>query len=81
MTEIYEKMTLRKANVEKIETIEDNGKRVEAVGNLTKPRMKAMLVMQGKNYRVKTSKKKFWLDFIVTLNLSGVVMNGVVVGE
>ena len=72
--EIAEEMMLGKATIEKLEAIEDNDKRVEAVGNITKPRMAAMLV------RVQTDKDTFRLDFIVALNSLGVLKNGAVVG-
>ena len=49
-------MTLGKATVEKLEAIEDNGKRVEAVGNTTKLRMVGILVMFVKNLIMYTYK-------------------------
>ena len=45
-------MALGKATVEKIEAIEDDDVRVEAVGNLTKIRMSAMLVICRNTVRV-----------------------------
>ena len=50
--EISKQMALGKATVEKIEAIEDDDVRVEAVGNLTKIRMSAMLVICRNTVRV-----------------------------
>ena len=69
--EISDYMTLGKATVEKLEAIEYNEKRVEAVGKLTKPRMADMLMMYGNNFRVKISKGILRLDCIIALNYSG----------
>ena len=79
-SDIAKQTTLGKATVENIKAIEDNNKRVEAVGKLTKPRMAAILVMYGKLVRVQTPKEIFLLDCIVALNASGVLKNGTVVG-
>ena len=48
------------------------------MGNITKPSLAKKLVMYGKTVRVYTAKETFRLDFIVTLNASGVLKNGVV---
>ena len=72
-------MKLGKATGEKIKAIEDNDKGGEAVGNLTKPRMAAMLVMYGNTIRVQRTKENFLLDCIVALNALGVINNGTVV--
>ena len=66
--------------MEKLEAIEDNNKRVEAVGNITMPRMAEILVMYQNPIRVYTPKEILRLDFIVTLNASRVLKNGTVVG-
>ena len=50
--DIANQMTLGKANVEKLEAIEDNNKRLEAVRKLTNPRMVAILVVYEKTIRV-----------------------------
>ena len=64
-------MTLEKATVEKLEAIEDNNKRVEAVENLAKPSMAEILVMCGNTFRVQTAKETLWLSCTVALNASG----------
>ena len=65
--------------MKKLKDIEDNNKRVDAVGNITKPRMAAILVMYRNNVRVQTPKDILRLDCIVALNASGVLKNGTVV--
>ena len=45
VAEIANQITLGRATVEKLEAIENNDNRVEAVGNITKPIIDAMLVM------------------------------------
>ena len=77
--DISEQMTLGKATVEKLEAIEDNGERVEAVGNINKPRTTATLVMNVNNVRVHAAKNNLRLYCIVALNASGVLNNGVMV--
>ena len=77
--DITKYMTLGKDAVEKLEAIEDKYKRVEVVGNLTKPRMTEILVMYVNTVRVQTSKETLRLDCIFTLNAPGVLKNGVVV--
>ena len=77
--DIVKQMTLGKATMEKLEAIEDNKKVLEAVRNLTKPRMAAIFVMYGKTFRIQTNKETLWLDCIVVLTSSGVLNNGVVV--
>ena len=77
--DIAEQMTLRKDTVQKIDSIEDNGERVEAVEKLVKPRISAMLVMYVKTVRVQTAKENLRLDCTVALNASGFLKNGVVV--
>ena len=79
MAEISDQMTLGKATVDKLEDIEDDDKRVEAVGKLTNPRMEVMLVMCGNTVIVHKSKETLGLDCIVVLNTSGVLKNGAVV--
>ena len=64
-------MTLGKATVEKLEAIKDDDKIVEAVGNLTKTRMSAMLVVYRNTIIVHTPKENFRSDYIVTFNTSG----------
>ena len=76
--EIINQMTLGKASVEKLEVIEDDDERVEAVKNLTKPRIAEMFVMYGNNFRLYTPKETLKLCYIVELNASGVLKNGVV---
>ena len=76
---ISKKATLEKATVEKLEAIEDDNKRVEAVGKPTKPRMAEILVMYGKTVRLHTPKGIFWLGCILLLNALGVIKNGTVV--
>ena len=76
--DISEQMKLGKYTVEKLEAIEYNGERVEAVGNITKPRFVEMLVMHRRNVRVQTVKYIFRLDCIVMLDVSGVLNNGAV---
>ena len=77
--DITKQMTLGKATVEKLEAIKDDDKIVEAVGNLTKTRMSAMLVVYRNTIIVQTSKETLRLDCIVTLNASGVLKSGAVV--
>ena len=72
-------MTLGKSTVEKLEDIEENGERLEAVVNLTKPNMAVMLLMYRNTVRAQTSKETLWLDFIVALNSSRVLNNGTLV--
>ena len=72
-------MMLGKATVEKIEAIEDDDVRVEAVGNFTKLRMAAMLAMCRNTVRVQTDNKSLRLYCIVELNALGFLKNGVVV--
>ena len=76
--EIAEQMPLGKATVDKLEAIEDN-KKLEAVGNLTNPRMVEMLAMYRNTVKVQTAKEILQLDCIAALNASGVLKNGVVV--
>ena len=65
--------------MEKLEAIKDDDKIVEAVGNFTKTRMSAMLVVYRNTIIVHTSKETLRLDCIVTLNASGVLKSGAVV--
>ena len=53
---ITNQMTSGKYAVKKLEDIEDNNKKVEAVGKLTKTSMEAMLVMYRNNFRLQTAK-------------------------
>ena len=78
--DISKHMTLIKDTVVKLEAIEDNNKRVEALGKLTQIIMAAILVMYGNTVIVQTHKDIFRLDYIVALNASGVLKNGTVVG-
>ena len=64
--------------MDKLEAIEDDNKRVYAVGNLAKPIMAAMLVMCRNTVRVQTAKETLWLGCIVVLNALGVLKNSVV---
>ena len=50
-------MTLGKATGEKLEAIEDNSKRVEAVVNITNPRMEDILVVYVNTGIVQTAKE------------------------
>ena len=65
--------------MEKLEDIEDNGERVEAVGNINKPRTTATLVMNVNNVRVHAAKNNLRLYCIVALNASGVYSRTVAV--
>ena len=78
--DIVKQMTLGKANVDKLEAIEDNNKIVEAVGNITKPRMAAILMVYKNIVRVQTPQDILRLDFVAALNASGLLKNGMVVG-
>ena len=73
--DIADKMTLGKATVKKIEDIEDDIERVEAVGNLNKPRMEAMLMMYGNNFILQKYKETLNLYCLVELNASEVLKN------
>ena len=61
-------MTLGKATVENLKAIEDDDESVGAVGNLTKPRLLAMLVMYEKTVGFQTAKDILRLYYIVALN-------------
>ena len=63
----------------KLETIEDDYKKVEDVGKITKPRMEVMILMYRKTVKVQTAKDTLWLDCIVDVNASGFLNKGVVV--
>ena len=65
--------------MDKIEAIEENKKRLGAVGNITKPRIAEILVIYGKTVRVQTAKEILWFNCIVVMNPSGVLKNGTVV--
>ena len=77
--DISSQTTLEKATVEKPEAVENKDKRVQTVGNITRPRMAAILVTNINNVRVQTSNQTLRLDCIVALNASGVLNNGAVV--
>ena len=66
--------------MEKLEAIEDNNKRVEAVENLAKPSMAEILVMYRKAVGVQRAKENLRLDCIVALNTSWLLKNGTVAG-
>ena len=65
--------------MEKLEAIEDDYERVEAVGNLTKTRMAPMLVMYRNTVIVQKPKETLQLEYIVALNAPGVLKNSAVV--
>ena len=77
--DITKKMMLGKATVDKIEDIKEDANIVKTVGNLTKPRMAAMLVMYGNTVRVKTDKDTLRFGFIFTFNALRILKNSTVV--
>ena len=64
-------MTLGKSAVYKLEVIEENNERLEAVEKFTNTRMSGMLVMYINNVIMRTSMEILWLVFIVALKISG----------
>ena len=65
--------------MEKLEAIEDNNKRVKALGNFTKPSIAAIFVVYVRPVIFQTPKYILRLDCIVELNTSGSPKNNMVV--